>query len=90
MSIVQTIARKRYMHIEAQGVQPSNVTISQGCVRALLTEFNEAIAVGGRIDEVLISKSDSELVDYVNQQDLRIFGIPVKATHDLEDSIEVE
>lgn len=90
MSIVQTIARKRYMHIEAQGVQPSNVTISQSHVRALLTEFNEAVAVGGRIDEVLISKSDSELVDYVNQQDLRIFGIPVKATHDLENSIEVE
>ena len=90
MSIVKTIARKRYAHISDYDEQPNKVTISQSHVRALLTEFNEAVAVGGRIDEVLISKSDSELVDYVNQQDLRIFGMPVKATHDLEDSIEVE
>ena len=89
MSIVQDVARKRYTHINARGEQPNKVTISQSHVRALLTEFNK-VAVGGHIDEVLISKSDSELVDYVNRQDLRIFGIPVKATHDLEDSIEVE
>lgn len=84
MDHITRVIRSKIYDIKGRNRSPKEVIVPQPLVRGLVREL-----AATKPYQYLLFKSDSDLVDYINEKEVLIFSVPVRATHDKGYTIEV-